>query len=305
MQRLILIIFISIISFYTKAAVFNVTVSNFSFTPNNIPNVLVGDVVTFTWTSGNHTTTCDPAVSGITSLPGGAATWNQVINSTNTTFSYTVTQPGDYNYVCIPHQPNMKGVFTASNPLPVILTSFKVTNMESKAILNWKTSSEENSDFFSVQKSTTGKEYKQIGQIPAAGNSSVERSYSFVDNTPVDNNQTFVYYMIGIVDKDGKKNYSSTEIFKSRQAGNKMILAMTPNPVSKGGHLMVDFNADSPGKMQVQLYNSEGKVVIKTILDAQRGVNMAHIHVGDLPAGTYSINFSMKEKNESDIIVIK
>lgn len=88
-----------------------VNVQNFSFSPSNI-TVTVGDVVKFQWVSGTHTTTCDGIFAG-TSLPPGAATWDQPINSTSTTFFYTVTVAGTYIYKCIFHAPGMGGTITA------------------------------------------------------------------------------------------------------------------------------------------------------------------------------------------------
>lgn len=77
-----------------------------------VTNAMVGDTVTFEWVDGDHTTTCDGSTG--TSLPGGAATWDEVINSVSTTFSYVLTVAGTYNYKCIPHFPSMVGTINAT-----------------------------------------------------------------------------------------------------------------------------------------------------------------------------------------------
>jgi hypothetical protein len=70
--------------------------------------VNVGDVVRWTWTDGAHTTTS-------TTIPAGAATWNSSLGSNNTSFDYTVTVAGTYNYKCTPHEAmGMVGSFTAA-----------------------------------------------------------------------------------------------------------------------------------------------------------------------------------------------
>lgn len=48
-----------------------VNVANFSFSPDTLRNVMVGDTVRWVWVEGVHTTTCDPANEG-NSLPEGA-----------------------------------------------------------------------------------------------------------------------------------------------------------------------------------------------------------------------------------------
>ena len=305
MKKILFINLFFLGSYFANATIHIVTVGNFSFSPSNIPNVIVGDIIKFNWALGSHTTTCDPNNQTGTSLPAGAATWDQVITSSNNTFSYTVTKAGVYNYVCTPHASfGMIGSFTASTPLPVLLTFFKVSNVENKAFMNWQTASEENTDYFLVQKSFTGKQFDVIGKVTAAGNSSSEKNYSFTDKEPVDATHKFTYYMISIQDKDGKSNYSPVQLFKISNGNNKMILSLT-NPVAKGEHVMIDFNADEKGWLDVQVNTLEGKAVLNSKMAAQKGVNMGHLHMGDLSSGTYLLKFSMNGLSESYLIVVK
>jgi plastocyanin len=101
----IILTFLILFSLRAKAAIHMVSVADFTFSPPSM-NVNVGDTVQWMWASGTHTTTS-------TSIPSGAPSWNSNINSVTTFFSYIVTQPGIYNYVCTIH-PGMSGSFTAS-----------------------------------------------------------------------------------------------------------------------------------------------------------------------------------------------
>lgn len=101
----------------TMAVKWVVQVSNFVFTPSNLPNVNVGDTVRWVWVSGNHTTTSS-------NIPTGAASWDHLINSGNQFFEYKVTVAGNYDYVCTPHAGmGMTGSFTASGSLPTLTVS--------------------------------------------------------------------------------------------------------------------------------------------------------------------------------------
>jgi plastocyanin len=96
------------------AVTHTVQVGNFYFNPSSL-NVNVGDIVKWVWVEGSHTTTS-------TSIPGGAASWNEPITASNQTYSYTVTTAGTYDYVCTPHAGmGMVGSFvaTAANTLAV------------------------------------------------------------------------------------------------------------------------------------------------------------------------------------------
>ena len=93
-----------------------VLVGNYYFNPSSL-NVSVGDTMRWVWSAGSHTTT-----SGV--IPGGAASWDQPINSTNTVYEYPVTVTGTYNYVCTPHAAmGMIATFTATTFVPTLSVS--------------------------------------------------------------------------------------------------------------------------------------------------------------------------------------
>lgn len=95
---------------HAQAAKHIITASGTSFSPNNIPNVIVGDTIRWEWVNNSHTTTS-------VSVPPGAATWDNPLNSGSPSFEYPVTVAGTYNYKCIPHESfGMTGTFTAIVP---------------------------------------------------------------------------------------------------------------------------------------------------------------------------------------------
>lgn len=263
---------------------------NFQFTPSSL-NVVVGDVITWQWINGSHTTTS-------TSVPAGAAIWDVAMNSSSTTFSYKVTAPGSYSYKCRPHAPGMVGSFTATDASATVISSFKVSTQNEKPLITWATRSETNVNYFSIFKSTNGRDFKEIGQLGASGNSSAERKYSFPDNKNLQASK-YVYYYFAVVDKDGKTHLSPIQMYKNKIADEKLIVSLYPNPVTEMGHLMLKFNADKPGSMSAKLVDMQGRLILKTELSAVQGLNNGHIHLGDVPPGVYTVLFSLDGKNES------
>ena len=79
----------------TNAATYTIKASNYEFDPANI-TVSVGDTIVWQWDGGKHTTTSSK-------IPDGASTWDAEIKSSNKTYTYVVTVPGEYDYVCTPH----------------------------------------------------------------------------------------------------------------------------------------------------------------------------------------------------------
>lgn len=86
------------------ATIDSVSVQNISFTPSSF-TMNLGDTVRWIWAGGTHTTTS-------TSVPSGANSWSNSINSTNTTFTYVPNKAGTYNYFCQIHGNSMTATFT-------------------------------------------------------------------------------------------------------------------------------------------------------------------------------------------------
>ena len=92
--------------------------------------------------------------------------------------------------------------------LPVIISSFTVSRVGKSAMLNWQTSSELNFSYFSIERSTNGTNFSEIGKVNAVGNSSITQSYSFQDLAYTNG---LNYYRLKLVNKDGSFNYSITQ----------------------------------------------------------------------------------------------
>jgi plastocyanin len=299
----ILIFFFS--GLHSFATIIDITVANFSFSPSAV-NAQVGDEIRFTWSSGSHTTTCGSGLPG-TSLPAGAAEWSNPMNSGSTTFSYFVTVEGTYFYGCIPHfggGAGMSGTITVSTAVPVSFGNFNARLSGKQVSLDWSTFSEQNTDYFSVKKSTDGIHFSEIKRVPAAGNSSVERVYSTSDASDL-SLYRFHYYEIATVDLDGRQSLSPIRVVRfSANAGN-LIVKLGPNPIIRPNLMQVSFNANERGSMDVKIYNTAGKLVLKDKMETFYGLNNAHLHVCDLPAGNYVAVFNLKDRKESKPIVIK
>lgn len=280
-----------------------VNVANFSFSPSTV-NASVGDVISFQWVSGNHTTTCNSASLPGTSLPANAAPWNSGISSGQPFFNYTLTQPGTYVYGCIPHWPGMQATLNVTGVAPVSFGSFNTNASEKRINLSWTTLSEQNTAYFSVRKSSDGNKFSETAKVPAAGNSNSLKVYSYADETEISKSK-YLYYEIATVDNDGKISLSEIKLVRTKLISDKLIVKLGPNPIKKPQQLMIMFNADSRDKMDVKIYTLSGKQVLNNKTEAFYGLNNSHLHVCDLPPGQYVAVFTLAGKKESQKITIQ
>jgi hypothetical protein len=155
--------------------------------------------------------------------------------------------------------------------LPVTYAGFIAVKNGNNAVLQWQTLQEENSKSFIVERSIDGKEYTGIGQVAAAGNSSLMQSYSFTDVTP---EQGKNYYRLKQVDVDGRSAYSAIRIVDFA-ATARLLWYATGNAIQV---ILEDGNNEL-----YQLVDMRGSIVQKGRLTNGR------IRFNGLGAGTYNI----------------
>lgn len=155
-------------------------------------------------------------------------------------------------------------------PLPVELVNFKA-NKDSKgrALLTWNTASEDNNDRFEVERSANGTEWQKIGQVAGAGNSSVNRSYSFTDLST----SGTAYYRLKQVDFDGQYEYSKVVVLESQVVkAQQQINRMYYNPSATA--LEITYSNISGGSLEVIVVSIDGKVLVnkKVALNDSHGI---------------------------------
>ncbi|HRI22129.1 MAG TPA: cupredoxin domain-containing protein [Panacibacter sp.] len=291
MKKILLLAFITVMSSAAFATVFIIKVQNYQFKPS-VVNAKVGDSIYFKWVNGGHTTTS-------TSVPSGAMAWNKPMDSAHKKFLMRVLVAGVYQYHCIPHSPEMAGTINVTTVSPAGFEGLSIRDLNNKAQLTWNTKSATDVSFFSVQKSTDGKNFTEIAQVkPSAGN-----KYSYTDNQVA--TVKYVYYQVKVIDTKNSGELSEIKMYEAKNVNQKLITSISPNPVSSPGHLSLQFNADIDGVMLVQLYNSNGTLIKQAPMTASKGLNNGHFHLGDLKTGTYYITCTLGNITEKHTIVYR
>jgi hypothetical protein len=165
--------------------------------------------------------------------------------------------------------------------LPVTLLRFDGHLENNNALLNWSTSSEQNSAGFEVRRSADGLHFSPIGYVPAAGNSSTEKDYSYTDpGLSMDSN----FYQLRSITLDGHDSYSKIVLIRDPQADPGFTVL--PNPFTADPDIV--FSHTPAGRVDVRLLDPTGRVLWRapgSRLDGNR------LHLGlsasTLAAGVY------------------
>jgi len=116
-------------------------------------------------------------------------------------------------------------IYGPQSAIPIKLLSFDAKEYNGTVILSWETASENNNDFFEIERSENGKDFAAIGKIDAKGDSRDIVKYSFIDKMPINGTD---YYRLKQVDFDGRYEYSN--VVKIAISGKE--LNVFPNPAS-------------------------------------------------------------------------
>ena len=110
--------------------------------------------------------------------------------------------------------------------LPVTWLAFEAKNIndQREVLCEWITASEQNNDFFTVERSVDGQVWIELGTVAGSGNTSEPTNYQFIDRSPAPG---VSYYRIRQTDYDGQFDYSETRAVERRSS---TPLEAFPNP---------------------------------------------------------------------------
>ncbi|WP_192823136.1 T9SS type A sorting domain-containing protein [Rufibacter sp. LB8] len=209
----------------------------------------------------------------------------------NTTFYLDTDQDGlvnlfdadNFGVETVPAQPEgaLLPLFrdnAVSTPLPVTMISFTGKLQTNGVLLNWKTASEKDNDFFEVERSTDGKNFQMIGKVKGNGTTTIEMDYSFLDAASVNGT---VYYRLRQVDFDGKFEYTKIISVKSKAVAIQVEAKVYPNPATDVLNLTI---TGTTGKATVQIYGADGKLASTQEVEISTG---QVLDISTLPVGMY------------------
>lgn len=193
---------------------------------------------------------------------------------------------------------------STTSPLPIELLSFKAECLSPSGggagggiALIWQTSSEQNNNYFTLEKSFDGENFSVFTQTPSQGNSNNLQNYSAIDYSPFNGNN---YYRLKQTDLDGQYSYSNIISLNCNSNYYEDILPVSPSNGSVNALLQ-----GIPGNnYHIKLTNALGQVITdKTInlLDYQQPIK---IFESNLAIGIYYLIMQTESKNISKPLII-
>ncbi len=175
-----------------------------------------------------------------------------------------------------------------SGVAPVTLLNFDARRNGTVNNLTWTTTQELNSNKFVIERSNDGRSFEPIGDVAAAGNSNVSRTYRFTDNAPV---KGINYYRLRIIDNDNSYKYSDIKNVRNLGVADFVI---APNPVQQTMKLVVE--AEKAENANISITDLSGKRIYSKRVAVVSGTNNFDIPVNNFAKGSYVVLIQLSEQ---------
>jgi parallel beta-helix repeat protein len=166
-----------------------------------------------------------------------------------------------------------------SGPLPINLIFFTASPHGNQIILNWETAQEVNSKSFDIERGEDARSFTKIGQVQASGTSVVHKSYTYIDQYPLDK---MSFYRLRLVDLDG--SFINSKIVTVRLDNHQNALAISPDPVSD--EMQIKFYGN--GQYKLKLADATGRIIKEEYLRSS-GNTVTSLNISQFPAGIYTL----------------
>ncbi|MGI4872618.1 MAG: T9SS type A sorting domain-containing protein [Janthinobacterium lividum] len=225
----------------------------------------------------------NPATLTIAAYNGTAwtnlsATTANSVNTTAKTVTVTLPTALSTSYTALA----LASATTA--PLPVELVDFTAAKQGANGLLSWQTASEQNSAYFEVQASTDGRSWQALSQLAAAGASTGQQAYRYLDRTLARYGAPVVYYRLRQVDRDATAQYSA--VVSLSPDALAWSLTAYPNPFAT--ELNAELLSSETGPITAMLLDGLGRIVLRRELAGVAGRQLLDLdEAHTLPSGSY------------------
>ena len=166
------------------------------------------------------------------------------------------------------------GVNNIGGILPVTYLYFNAKSMKDKVAIDFATASEENNDFFQVERSRDGLNFEALERLPSKITRGGSASYKLIDNSPYSN---INYYRIKQVDLNGQFSYSELRSVDLQSVEPTFIYYDQSRDQMEINNFKETF--------ELSVYNISGKIV----LSASENTNNQSVSTTNLLQGIYIV----------------
>ncbi|MFT6320397.1 MAG: hypothetical protein ACJAT4_001322 [Granulosicoccus sp.] len=170
---------------------------------------------------------------------------------------------------------------TATVSLPIELLSFTGNQQNESILTNWKTASEENNDFFTLEHSLDGYEFEFLGEMDGKGNSTITNDYRYIHRNPTVGTN---YYRLAQTDFDGTSKVA--DVIAIDYKSDEIVATVIPNPIRQN-EINLNYISPQNSEVDIEVIDMTGKVLIQTTVSVLEGENNIQLPAQNWSSGIY------------------
>jgi len=185
--------------------------------------------------------------------------------------------------------------WTATGILPLELLTFVGQNVGEKNKVEWVTATEQNTAYFTLEKSKDAYTFEKTLDVPAAGNSLSPKNYKTFDLTPF---EEITYYRLKMFDLDGTYEYSNIISIDNKNLTDH-ISNVHPNPTSE----IIEFDIDTRTKnnVTIEVYDNMGKMISSEKYNLEIGNTSIKTNLENYKSGIYLLKVLFEASGKTEI----
>lgn len=184
--------------------------------------------------------------------------------------------------------------------LPIVLVSFDVHLTESTVELEWVTSSEENNDFYTIERSLDAVNFSPILTMEGAGNSEQLMTYNATDRRPLVGRS---FYRLKQTDFNGQFEYSEIRSVFYEGSTEAFEINVYPNPVKSGSTLTIKVPPSyATEHLQLKVIDQFGR---ETSVDHRLVQEGMSVSTSRLKPGIYIMNLTDGNRQARKKVIVR
>jgi hypothetical protein len=190
---------------------------------------------------------------------------------------------------------NGSGLCSENQILPIELLDFSAFADDNDVIIQWKTATELNNDYFTIERSNNGHEFSSIAEMEGSGTTKNPVTYEYVDENPLHGTS---YYRLKQTDFDGASE-TFKAVYVESTFRNDLKAMVYPNPFT-GREIHLKMEESIKGTVEIKDQN--GILIYSKELDGFSSDYLLQLNE-DLPKGIYFLTVQSTSLNENFKIV--
>ena len=184
-----------------------------------------------------------------------------------------------------------------SSVIPVTITSVRAARRDQHINVDWNVENEINIRHYTVERSSDGRNFSDLGQVQASGR--LSSAYAWLDQQPFSGDN---FYRIRYTNADGSVGYSRIVKVDAGKIGRAIVVY--PNPVTDG-IIGTEFRNMPAGVYQARLVNGAGQTIFIKNITHPGGTALLQIQPDYfLVPGSYQLEITGSDKSQQTIQVL-